>query len=266
MSADGAVLEMREVSFAYPGNSSHLIVEQINLAIQPGEIVAVVGPSGCGKSTVLNLLAGFLTPTSGAVLMQGQPVVRPAPERAVIFQSDALFPWLTVRDNAAFGPACRGDRAKLAQMDDYLTLVGLERFAGYHPAQLSVGMRQRAELARVLVNHGPVLLLDEPFSALDVQTREAMQELLLDVHARLRPAVLIVTHDPEEAIFLADRVVVMGPVPSRFIESVAISLPRPRTAAMRDSTAVLEVRRHLRALLRASTAGRQASWRAMLPQ
>lgn len=257
MSRHSPLLELRDVAFAYPATPARRVLDGLNLTIQPGEIVALIGPSGCGKSTALNLLAGFLQPTRGAVLMNGQEVTGPAPERAVIFQSDALFPWLTLRSNVAFGPACRCDREQLAQVDDYLALVGLERFHDYFPAQLSVGMRQRAELARVLVNHGPALLLDEPFSSLDVQTRETMQELLLNVHARVAPAVVIVTHDPEEAIFLADRVLVTTCVPARLIDSVPVPLPRPRHAAMRDSTTVMELRRRLRQLL--AQAGRPVS-------
>lgn len=249
MSEKTHLLQLRDVAFTYPETASRWILDGFDLSIQSGEIIALIGPSGCGKSTVLNLLAGFLLPSRGVVQMNGQQVAGPAPERAVIFQNDALFPWLTVHDNVAFGPACRGNCEQLAQVDEYLALVGLERFHAYLPAQLSAGMRQRVELARVLVNHGPALLLDEPFSALDVQTRETMQDLLLEVHSRLGPAIVIVTHDPEEAIFLADRVLVMAGVPTHLMESVIVPLPRPRTAAMRDSTTVMQLRQHLRQLV-----------------
>lgn len=256
MNGQPPLLELRAVTFAH-SEQAPCVLDDINFSIQPDEIVALIGPSGCGKSTVLNLLAGFLRPNSGEVLMNGQTVVRPAPERAVIFQNDALFPWLTVRDNVAFGPSCRGDQKQLAQVDDYLMLVGLDGFSGYFPSQLSGGMRQRAELARVLVNHGPTLLLDEPFSALDAQTRESMQELMLDVHRQIHPATLIVTHDIEEAVFLADRILVMTQVPSHVLASVINPLPRPRNAAMRDCATAMQIRLRLRELL--AVASRQHS-------
>lgn len=256
------LIELRDVAFAYSATRQTpqppAVLDGINLSVRSGEIVALLGPSGCGKSTLLNLIAGFLTPTRGEVRMNGQPVSCPSPDRAVIFQADALFPWLSVRANVAFGPSCRGDRQRLDQVGEHLAMVGLDGFSAYYPAQLSAGMRQRVELARVLVNHGPALLLDEPFSALDAQTRETMQELVLDVHSRLRPSIVIVTHDAEEAIFLADRVTVMTHSPSRLLEPVAIPLPRPRHEAMRDSEPATKLRRHLRQLLASADRDNQA--------
>lgn len=249
MNQQKPILQVHDVGFSYPTTSMCRVLDGLDFTVQQGEIVALIGPSGCGKSTVLNLLAGFLKPTQGIVLMNGQQVTSPSPERAVIFQNDALFPWLTVHANIAFGPACRNDTKQLAEVDNYLALVGLNSFQDYFPSQLSVGMRQRVELARVLINHCPILLLDEPFSALDVQTREIMQELLLAVHAQFHPAIVIVTHDPEEAIFLADRILVMSSTSSSLIESVSIPLPRPRTLSMRDSTTMMHLRMCLRKLL-----------------
>jgi len=250
-------IRLAEVSVGFPlptrnGGSARLhVLEAVDLAVLPGEIVCVLGPSGCGKSTLLNVMAGFIHPDHGSVVALGKPVTGPGPDHAMVFQSDALFPWLTIRQNLEFGPRCRGDTACLKDIPALISLVGLKGFEDFLPAHLSGGMKQRTALARALVNRAGLLLLDEPFGALDAQTREAMQELLLSVHARLEPAIVFVTHDIDEALFLADRVLLMGPLPGAMREEVRVPLPRPRIAEMRDAAAVLAVRAHLRRQLRA---------------
>jgi len=194
-----------------------LALNETSLDIADGEVVCVVGPSGCGKTTLLNLIAGFLTPTSGEIRVAGQIVAGPDSERAVVFQSDAVFPWLTVRDNVAFGPRVQGLRAddRDARVNRYLELVGLTDFAKAYPKELSGGMRKRVDLARAYASGPEILLLDEPFGALDVFTKESMWLALKRVTAVEPKTIVFVTHDIEEALFLGDRVVVMTPRPAR---------------------------------------------------
>ena len=201
-----------------------------NLTIAKGEFITLIGASGCGKSTLLRIMAGFEKPTSGQALMWGRPIEGPAPQRGMVFQDYALFPWLTVRDNIAFGPTSRrlrkADVRKTA--DRFIELVGLERFANAYPHQLSGGMRQRVAIARVLANDAEVVLMDEPFGALDAMTRERLQDELLDIWRKTNLTVVFVTHAIEEAIFLADRVVVMTPSPGRIESDMRLNLSRPR--------------------------------------
>jgi NitT/TauT family transport system ATP-binding protein len=219
-------------------------LEDINLSIASGEFVALLGPSGCGKSTLLNLIAGFEFPSAGSVHVDGQIVTTPGPDRGVVFQEAALFPWLSVWENVIFGPKVNNtplheyeDRAK--QM---LRLVGLEEFRDSLPVQLSGGMRQRVGIARILTLGSKVLLMDEPFGALDAQTRLSMQELLLSVWQKLKPSTLFVTHDIDEALFLADSVYVMSARPGRIDRKITVPLERPRK--LEDTS--LEVFRSLR--------------------
>ena len=209
-------------------------LDGIELSIGEAEFVALLGPSGCGKSTLLNLLAGFEAPSEGGISFAGTPVSRPGPDRAVVFQDAALLPWLSVQDNVTFGLRMRGDppAGYAARTAELLHLVGLQGFEEALPAQLSGGMRQRVGLARALVMQPRALLMDEPFGALDAQTRLAMQQLLLDVWQTLRTTVLFVTHDIDEAILLADRVCVMTARPGRILRSIPIELPRPRSLAL----------------------------------
>jgi NitT/TauT family transport system ATP-binding protein len=201
------------------------------LTINEGEFVALLGPSGCGKSTLLNLLAGFEKTTEGTLLFDGETVTRPGPDRGVVFQEAALFPWLSVWENVVFGPRVQG----VARPDyeprahSLLKLVGLEAFADALPVQLSGGMRQRVGIARVLAMSPRALLMDEPFGALDAQTRLAMQQLLLDVWQSLGTTVLFVTHDIDEAILLSDRICVMSARPGRIMRTIPIALARPRS-------------------------------------
>ncbi|HYZ33000.1 MAG TPA: ABC transporter ATP-binding protein [Crenalkalicoccus sp.] len=200
------------------------------LRIGKGEFVCLIGPSGCGKSTLLRLVAGFETASEGRLLMWDKPIAGPGPDRGMVFQDYGLFPWLTVRQNIGFGPAARGrPKAEVAATRDrFVQMVGLSRFADAYPHQLSGGMKQRVAIARVLANDAEVVLMDEPFGALDAMTRERLQEELLEIWARTRLTVIFVTHAIEEAILLADRVVVMSAGPGRILAEEPIPLPRPR--------------------------------------
>ena len=218
------------------------------LSIAPGEFVCLIGASGCGKSTLLRLIGGFEQPSEGRVLMGGAPVTGPGPDRGMVFQDYGLFPWLTVRRNIAFGPAARGlpkhEVTEIAAR--FIDMIGLQRFADAYPHQLSGGMKQRVAIARVLANDARLVLMDEPFGALDAMTRERLQEELLEIWQRTGLTVVFVTHSIEEAVFLGDRVVVMSPGPGRIVDDIAITLDRPRDVA---SPAFNAVRRHLSALL-----------------
>jgi len=207
----------------------------INLAVERGEFISVVGPSGCGKTTFLRIVAGLETATTGAVLLDGRAVRGPGGDRGFVFQSDNLLPWRTVFANAIIGREVAGsvgpvDRARTMEL---LKLVGLEGFEHYHPRQLSGGMRQRVNLARALAIDPEILLMDEPFAALDAQTREIMQTELLRIWNEGRKTVLFVTHQIDEAVFLSDRVLVFARRPGRLRENVTIALPRPRALSIK---------------------------------
>jgi len=206
-------------------------LRRVSLTIGENEIVCLLGPSGCGKSTVLRVVAGFETASEGRVLVDGVPVAGPGPDRGVVFQEQALFPWLSIHQNIVYGPKIRGlGRAAYEGLAErYIDVVGLRGFEHHYPHELSGGMKQRVAIARVLINSPAVLLMDEPFGALDAQTRSTMQEWLLDVWQAARPTILFITHDVDEAIFLADRVYVMTARPGRIKLEREVSLPRPRT-------------------------------------
>jgi ABC-type nitrate/sulfonate/bicarbonate transport system ATPase subunit len=227
-------------------------VEGISLAIHEQEFACLLGPSGCGKSTLLNLVAGFERPTRGRVTVNGAPVTRPGPDRAVVFQEPALFPWLSVLDNVTFGPKTRGQAPAIYEprARQYVELVGLTGFEGHYPAQLSGGMKQRVGIARVLVLEPEVLLMDEPFGALDAQTRTLMQELLLRVFQQGRQTVLFITHDVEEALLLADTVYVMTARPGQIKRRLAVELPRPRTIEETTSATFNALKREVLGLIR----------------
>jgi NitT/TauT family transport system ATP-binding protein/sulfonate transport system ATP-binding protein len=206
------------------------VLQGIDLAVEEGGFLVLVGPSGCGKSTLLRIVAGLETPSTGRVLLDGQAVERPGPDRGMVFQSYTLFPWLTVRQNILFGA-----RSTAAVADSLIVKVGLKGFENHYPKQLSGGMQQRTALARALANNPKILLLDEPFGALDNQTRALMQELLLGIWEADRKTVLFVTHDIEEAIFMANRVAVMSARPGRIKSIVPIALPHPRHYTMKTT-------------------------------
>lgn len=231
---NGPAIEFEGVRKEYVTKaSSSLAVERMDLAIAPGEFVCVLGRSGCGKSTVLNMLAGFLEPTDGRVLVQGREVQGPGLDRGVVAQHGALFPWLTARDNVEFGMRMKGieKSQRRRESNRLLELFGLGQFAQSYPSQLSGGMQQRVAIARAMAIEPEILLMDEPFGALDDMTRTAMQEELLRVWSATSTTVIFVTHSISEAIFLADRVVIMAPRPGRVIRDIAIDLPDPRDPA-----------------------------------
>jgi NitT/TauT family transport system ATP-binding protein len=203
-------------------------VHDVSLTVNQGEFVAVVGPSGCGKTTLLNMIAGFLPHTGGEILLDGKPVKGPGPERGVVFQSFALFPWKTVLDNVGFGPKMRGlPKAECDRIArEYLALAGLAHAAERYPNELSGGMQQRVGVVRALANQPEILLMDEPFASVDAQTRMTLQEELTRIWQERRPTILFITHDVGEAVFLADRVIVLSK--GAVLEEVAIDLPRPR--------------------------------------
>jgi NitT/TauT family transport system ATP-binding protein len=217
-----------------------------------GQFVAVLGPSGCGKSTLLNAIAGFITPDSGEILVDGVRIERPGADRGVVFQQPALFPWKTVYENIALGPRMLGLDAKAIRdrTSHFMELVGLRHFARYYPEQLSGGMQQRVGIARALANRPNVLLMDEPFGALDAQTRELMQENLLRIWDDLKTTLVFVTHDIEEALFLAERVLLMSARPGRFIADINVAIQRPRSADIVVSAEFIALKKQCRDLIR----------------
>jgi NitT/TauT family transport system ATP-binding protein len=228
--ASGAriLIEGVSKSFGHDGRSDAL--QEIDIEVAAGELLCLLGPSGCGKSTLLNIVAGFIPATRGRVLVDGRPVTGPGPERGVVFQEYVLFPWLTVAENVEFGPVLKGleraERRKLSAR--YLDMVGLTAHAEKFPAQLSGGMKQRVAIARALANHPSIVLMDEPFGALDAQTREVMQEELARIQRVEPKTIIFVTHSIREAVYLADRVVVLTSSPGRVKQVFAIKLCEPR--------------------------------------
>jgi NitT/TauT family transport system ATP-binding protein/sulfonate transport system ATP-binding protein len=212
----------------------------VDLAISKGEFVCMIGASGCGKSTLLRIIAGFEEPTTGQVSIDGKPVTGPGSDRGMVFQDYALFPWMTVRQNISFGPRQRHlPREEIDKTtDEFVKMVGLERFAERYPNQLSGGMKQRVAIARVLANDANILLMDEPFGALDALTREQLQNELLQIWRRTGVTTIFVTHSVEEAVLLADRVVVMSAGPGRIDSDFRIDLPRPRDVSSPEFNAL----------------------------
>jgi len=239
--------------FGADGGAAPAALVDVSLDVRAGELLCLLGPSGCGKSTLLNIMAGFLAPSSGRVLVDGAGVTGPGADRGVVFQEYALFPWLTVADNVAFGPRLAGapaaEREKVAAR--YLDLVGLTAHAAKFPAQLSGGMKQRVAIARALANHPAIVLMDEPFGALDAQTREVMQEELLRIWEQDKKTVVFVTHSISESIFLADRIVVMATRPGTIKEIVDVTMPHPRD---RSSAAFVALEREIKRLVREEVA------------
>ncbi|MCC6196417.1 MAG: ABC transporter ATP-binding protein [Burkholderiales bacterium] len=229
------------------------VVEDVSYRVGDGEFVSIIGPSGCGKTTTMNLVAGFVKPTAGRVLLDGAPVAGPGPDRGVIFQEYGVFPWLTVRQNIAFGLNLRASRVpapeRAAICERYMQLMGLADFADAWPKTLSGGMRQRLAIARAYAVRPQFLLMDEPFGALDAQTRSAMQDLLIEVLHTEGKTVMLITHSVEEAVYLSDRIVVMTARPARIREIVAVPFRHPREQSLHETHEFGDLRSHVRDLV-----------------
>jgi len=233
------------------GESAFEAVHSVDFTIAPGEFVCILGPSGCGKSTLLGAFAGHITPSHGNLKLDGKLIKDPSPERGMVFQHHTLLPWRSTLDNVAFGLKMQGvgKQERRQQAAEMLKLVGLEDSAKRWPSQLSGGMQQRVEIARVLINKPRLLLMDEPFGALDAQTRLKMQELLLGIWGKIRTTVVFVTHDIDEALFLADRILVMSPRPGRIIEDLPVDFARPRRTDLVTTPEFMRLKRHCLELL-----------------
>ena len=243
------------VSMTYSGIAGSVeALRDINLKIAPGEFICLVGPSGCGKTTLLNIIAGFLEPTSGTVRMDDCRIIGPGPDRGVVFQQYAVFPWMTVRQNVQFGLKLRANKRSKSEtqkiVDHFIALVGLKDFENSFSKELSGGMKQRVAIARSYAVNPEVLLMDEPFGALDAQTRQFMQESLLQILEQERKTVIFITHGVEEAAFLATRVVVMAARPGRIREIIPIELPYPRVAATKTSPEFVAIRARIEKVVR----------------
>lgn len=250
---DTGLVEIERVSIVFgKGRQAHKAVEETSIRVEPGEFVCILGPSGCGKSTLVNTVAGYVKPDSGEVRVDGEVVTRPGPDRGMVFQQYSLFPWKTVKENVAFGPKIAGLPGD-STANTFLEMVGLTRFANRYPAELSGGMQQRVGIARALANYPRVLLMDEPFGALDAQTRMMMQENLLKIWNEFGTTVLFITHDVDEAIFLADRVLIMSASPGRIIADLAVDLPRPRVPEVMAEPAFAELKRQCITQIRAES-------------
>ncbi|SFO10178.1 NitT/TauT family transport system ATP-binding protein [Mesorhizobium sp. NFR06] len=227
----GTAMAIEDVTLRYGDVNGVLALDDVSLKVAKNEFCVIVGPSGCGKSSLLYLAAGLNDATSGVIKVDGREVIEPGPDRGMVFQSYTLFPWLTVRANIEYGPKRKGLPAEQRRqiVDQYLNEVGLAPFADHYPAQLSGGMKQRVAIARALANDPAVLLMDEPFGALDSQTRGTMQKLLLRVWERQQKTVLFVTHDIDEALVLGDRVLVMTARPGKIKAEIKVDIPRPRS-------------------------------------
>jgi sulfonate transport system ATP-binding protein len=242
------------VSMEFPTAAGPLrVVEDVSYRIRDGEFVSIIGPSGCGKTTTMNLVAGFVKPTKGSVLLDDAPVTGPGPDRGVIFQEYGVFPWLTVRQNIAFGLNLRASSVpqeeRKAICDRYIRLMGLADFADAWPKTLSGGMRQRLAIARAYAVRPQFLLMDEPFGALDAQTRSAMQDLLIEVLQAEGKTVMLITHSVEEAVYLSDRIVVMTARPARIREIVTVPFGHPREQSLHETHEFGELRSHVRDLV-----------------
>ena len=246
------ILSLEKLSKQYPTKDGPLtVLEPTSLTVGVSELVSIVGPSGCGKSTLLHIVGGLTTPTEGRVMLDGQEVTGPGAERGMVFQAYTLFPWLTVRQNVQFGPKQRGaKKAEREELADYfLDAVGLHGFRDHFPKQLSGGMRQRVAIARALANSPRILLMDEPFGALDAQTRTVMQELLLNIRSKERTTTLFITHDIDEAVFLSDRIFVMTARPGRLKAEIAVPFGSDRSPDLRTSAEFFQIRAQIYDLL-----------------
>lgn len=246
------ILEVKQLSKRFESAQGEIeALRDVSFKVHRRELVCVIGASGCGKSTLVRILAGLETASEGEVLLDGKPVTGPGPERGMVFQGYSLFPWLTVKRNVMFGPEMRGTSKTTAESHarEWLSLVGLTKFADAYPHQLSGGMRQRVAIARALVNEPRVMLMDEPFGALDAQTRSKMQAHLLDIWRNIDITVVFITHDLDEAIYLADRILVFKPHPGELQEIIEVPVPRPRSAGQISSAEFRATKARLEALI-----------------
>ena len=240
-----------DVSKTYPTSGaaagSTLAIKSLNVAIKKAEIVSILGPTGCGKSTAMNMIAGFEFPSQGKVLLDKKSILAPGPDRAVVFQQASLFPWLSVLDNVVFGVKSRGISPDiyLKKAEQLLKAVKLNGFEKHYPYQLSGGMQQRVQIARALISEPSVLLMDEPFGALDSQTRLMMQELVLQLWVEFRPTIIFITHDVAEAIFVSDRILLMSSRPGRVKLAVSVDEPKPRSQEFLASANFVDLQAHL---------------------
>jgi NitT/TauT family transport system ATP-binding protein len=242
------VLEVKDLTKRFGTESNPVLaLDNVSFEVHRREFVCVVGASGCGKSTLVRLLAGLEQPTSGSLLLDGKTVDGPGADRGMVFQGYTLFPWLTVKDNVMFGPRMKGMSRAAAreEADQWLSLVSLDAFADSYPHQLSGGMKQRVAIARALANSPRILLMDEPFGALDAQTRAQMQRHLLHIWKNADVTIVFITHDLDEAIYLADRILVLKPRPGRVAELLEVPVPRPRSTEQFQSPEFLATRRRL---------------------
>lgn len=245
------ILEINQLTKVFQGHAGEVVaLKDINLQVQEGEFISIVGTSGCGKSTLLNIVAGLSDHTSGDLLLNQKPIEGPGPDRAVVFQADATFPWLTVQENIEYGLKVKNvpkeERNKIS--GDLLELLELKNFKDSYPKELSGGMRKRIDIGRAYAVSPEILLMDEPFGALDVVTREAMQDELLRIWSTKKTTVIFITHDLEEAMILSDRIVLLSPRPGRIKAVIDVPFARPRTAELRESSEFYELRSELRRL------------------
>jgi ABC-type nitrate/sulfonate/bicarbonate transport system ATPase subunit len=241
------LLEVENVGYTYSGLTPTHALESLSLEVKQSEFVALLGPVGCGKTTLLRIFAGFLHPTKGSVRCAGATIDGPGWQRGYVLQEEAIFPWMTVRENIEFGLLAKGlePAARRNVSDELLGLIGLSAFEAAYPKELSAGMSKMVEVARVLATDPSILLLDEPFGALDAQTRARMQDALARLWEQRRKTVLFVTHDAEEALYLADRIVVLSQRPGRVKAHFAVDIPRPRSLETRFSSGFLALKRQV---------------------
>lgn len=248
-------IKIEEVSMTYAASSrQHVALREVNLQVNPGEFISIIGPSGCGKTTLMNIIAGFLEPTAGKIYIDEREIHGPGPDRGVVFQQYAVFPWMTVRENVEFGLTLSANQKSAAERKEianrFIDLVGLAEFANSYPKELSGGMKQRVAIARAYAVNPDVLLMDEPFGALDAQTRQFMQESLLAILEMEKKTVIFITHGVEEAAFLSTRVVIMATRPGRIREVIPISLPYPRDAAIKTCPEFIRIRAEIDRIVR----------------
>ncbi len=244
-------IDIKDLSVVFESKDTrNVALQTTNLRVNPGEFVCILGPSGCGKSTLLNVMAGFLDATSGEALLDGKVINEPGPERSMVFQHHSLLPWKTVGGNIEMGPRLTGDLEAQQTVTYFLDMVGLSEYRNHYPDQLSGGMQQRVGIARALATYPRVLLMDEPFGALDYQTRLVMQENLLNLWGEFKSTVVFITHDVDEAIFLSDRILVMSAAPGRIIKDIKNPLGRPRDQFVSSDPIFIDLKRECLELIR----------------